>query len=59
MRRLPWAIDVVRVIGAVTREWNAEGPLFVIAAAALGLLLIGIHDAWGTVTHLASSQEAA
>jgi hypothetical protein len=26
--------------------------LFVIAAAALGLLLIGIHNAWDTVTHI-------
>jgi len=31
---------------------SAPGPLFVIAAAALGLLLIGIHNAWDTVTHI-------
>jgi hypothetical protein len=26
--------------------------LFAIGAAALGLLLIGIHNAWDTVTHI-------
>jgi hypothetical protein len=26
--------------------------LFVIGAAALGLLLVGIHNAWDTVTHI-------
>jgi hypothetical protein len=27
-------------------------PLFVVGAAALALLLIGIHNAWDTVTHI-------
>ena len=26
--------------------------MFLIGAAALGLLLIGIHNAWDTVTHI-------
>jgi hypothetical protein len=30
-------------------------PLFVIAGGALGLLLIGIHNAWDTVTHIVVS----
>jgi hypothetical protein len=30
----------------------AEPQLFVIGAAALGLPLIGIHNAWDTVTHI-------
>jgi hypothetical protein len=34
------------------RRTNAAAPLFVIGAAALGLLLIGIHNAWDTVTHI-------
>jgi len=29
--------------------------LFVVAASALGLLLIGIHNAWDSVTHLVTS----
>jgi hypothetical protein len=35
---------------------SAELPLFVIGAAALGLLLIGIHNAWDTVTHIVVSE---
>jgi hypothetical protein len=34
---------------------HIELALFVIAAAALALLLIGIHNAWDTVTHLVTS----
>jgi hypothetical protein len=37
---------------------NTSGalPLFVIAAGALGLLLIGIRNAWDTVTHIVVSR---
>lgn len=35
---------------------GGEIPLFVIGAAALGLLLIGIHNAWDTVTHIVVTQ---
>ena len=31
---------------------HAPWPLFVIGGAALALLLIGIHNAWDTVTHI-------
>jgi hypothetical protein len=31
-------------------------PLFIIGSAALGLLLIGIHNAWDTVTHIVVSE---
>jgi hypothetical protein len=34
---------------------TAPRSLFVIGAAALGLLLIGIHNAWDTVTHIVLS----
>jgi hypothetical protein len=29
--------------------------LFAIGAAALGLLLVGIHNAWDSVTHIVAS----
>jgi hypothetical protein len=35
---------------------GGEVPLFVIGCAALGLLLIGIHNAWDTVTHIVVTQ---
>jgi hypothetical protein len=34
-----------------------HGALFAIAGAALGLLLIGIHNAWDTVTHIVVPDE--
>jgi hypothetical protein len=34
---------------------NPRFALFVVGAAALGLLLIGIHNAWDTVTHIVVS----
>jgi hypothetical protein len=37
---------------------NAPVALFVIGAASLGLLLIGIHNAWDTVTHIVVSGSA-
>jgi len=38
--------------GAVLLRTSTQASLFVIAAAALGLLLIGIHNAWDTVTYV-------
>lgn len=35
---------------------GGEGPLFAIGSAALTLLLIGIHNAWDTVTHIVVTQ---
>ena len=40
-------LAVAGVMGAMEHT-----PLFAIAASALGLLLIGIHNAWDTVTHI-------
>lgn len=37
---------------AVFLRRNSHSASFAIAAAALALLLIGIHNAWDTVTHL-------
>jgi hypothetical protein len=45
------AYTALTLTAAVLRSKTQVG-LFVIAAAALGLLLIGIHNAWDTVTHL-------
>ena len=39
-------------------QTNTAVPLFVIGSAALGLLLIGIHNAWDTVTHIVVSESS-
>ena len=49
--------DTAEVYGAlaITAAFLRTAPqigLFVIASAALSLLLIGIHNAWDTVTHI-------
>jgi hypothetical protein len=49
---LPAAAYASILLAAVLLGRGAEGPLFVIAAATLLLLCIGIHNAWDTVTYL-------
>jgi hypothetical protein len=39
-------------LSAVFLRTDARLGLFVVAASALGLLLIGIHNAWDAVTHI-------
>jgi hypothetical protein len=56
---LPCAGYAALAIGAAFLRPSAPRGLFVIAAAALGLLLIGIHNAWDTVTHIVVPHEDA
>jgi len=39
--------------GGLLLFWDPRWPLFVVAAAALGLLFNGIHNAWDSVTYIA------
>ena len=52
---LPCSAYVVLALAAGFLLVKTELALFVVAAAALGLLLIGIHNAWDSVTHLVTS----
>ncbi|HEX4824199.1 MAG TPA: hypothetical protein VFV19_07780 [Candidatus Polarisedimenticolaceae bacterium] len=47
---LPFGSYVLLVIAAlvITRGWGA----YAVAAVSLGLLLIGIHNAWDSMTHM-------
>ena len=49
---LPWSAYAVLTVAALLLGTTPRAALFVIAAAALGLLLIGIHNAWDSVTHI-------
>ena len=54
---LPFVVYASLTAGALALR-GAERqtvPLFVVAAAALALLLIGIHNAWDTVVHIVVS----
>jgi hypothetical protein len=49
---LPCGVYAVLALAGAFLRTNARVASFVIAAAALGLLLVGIHNAWDTVTHI-------
>jgi len=51
------AYSALFVAGAVL-GWNSARALFVIAAAALLLVFVGIHNAWDTVTYVTVGQGA-
>jgi hypothetical protein len=50
----PCGIYVVLAVASFVLWSNAVLSLFVIAGGTLSLLLIGIHNAWDTVTHIVS-----
>lgn len=49
---LPLAAYAMLAGSAFAARWHARPALFLVAAAALLLLFVGIHNAWDTVTHL-------
>jgi hypothetical protein len=54
---LPCGLYAVLALAALALAMNAEAVLFVIAGATLGLLFIGIRNAWDTVTHVIANPE--
>ncbi|HEU4563994.1 MAG TPA: hypothetical protein VFS05_05060 [Gemmatimonadaceae bacterium] len=50
---LPCSVYAALLLSAVLLRPSTRGALFAIAGTALGLLLIGIHNAWDTVTYIA------
>ena len=49
---LPCSIYAALALTAPFLRTTTQLALFVIGAAAFGLLLVGIHNAWDTVTHV-------
>ena len=49
---LPVTAYLAVLIGGARFDTGAEGSLFAVAAAALLLICVGIHNAWDTVTYL-------
>ncbi len=49
---LPCCSYAALAVSGVLVHAGADRALFVVAAVALGLLFIGIHNAWDTVTHI-------
>lgn len=50
---LPCAVYAMLLVSAFRLHAAAPHALFITSAATLGLLLIGIHNAWDSVTHIA------
>jgi hypothetical protein len=53
---LPSIAYLTLALGALLLVSTTSTALFILGAAALGLLLIGIHNAWDAVTHLVVSR---
>jgi len=49
---LPFACYAALTVGAVLLCAHPQRASFVVGVAALGMLFIGIHNAWDTVTHI-------
>ena len=49
---LPFVTYAALTVGAVLLRAHSQSAPYVVGAAALGLLFIGIHNAWDTVTHV-------
>ena len=50
---IPWVLYAALSAAALFLVKWTQLALFVIAGASLGLLLVGFHNAWDTVTHIA------
>jgi hypothetical protein len=50
---LPFVVYAIFLTGAITMAWHPAVGLFILAAAVILLIFIGIRNAWDTVTFLA------
>ena len=48
---LPFAAYVTLMLSGFIGEWRARAGLFLVGAATLLLLFVGIHNAWDAVTY--------
>jgi len=49
---LPFVAYGTLLVAGLALHWSTAGPLLGIAAAALLLVFVGIHNAWDTVTYI-------
>lgn len=54
---LPMIAYAMLFVGAAGLSHDQPWALFVIGAAALGLLFVGIHNAWDTVAYVVSTEK--
>jgi hypothetical protein len=54
---LPCSVYAILMMTALFLQTIRLVAMFLIGAAALGLLLIGIHNAWDSVTHIVAKSD--
>jgi len=54
----PCALYAAIMVSAIFLPDGGDGSRFVIAAAVLSLLLVGIHNAWDSVTHIVGMKDS-
>lgn len=54
---LPLAAYAILAVGSFTLGSNAHRGLFLVGMAALGLLLIAIHNAWDTIAYIVLNRD--
>src|SRR5262249_35370074 len=52
---LPLIAYLSFLVASIVLRWHAAQSLFVIGAAAILLLFVGIHNAWDSVTYIATN----
>ena len=52
---LPLAAYLSFLVASIVLRWHAAQSLFMIGAAAILLLFVGIHNAWDSVTYIATN----
>jgi uncharacterized membrane protein len=55
---LPFGVYGTLAVAAILLPGHAQSALFVIAGVGLSLLLIGIRNAWDTVTYVVTGEQA-
>ncbi len=56
---LPFLAHLALIAAAVLLRWDANSSLYLVAADALLFLLIGIHNAWDSVTYIVVKHHGA
>ena len=56
---LPGLAYVILTVGAFMLGGNSHRALFLVGLAAIGLLLVAIHNAWDTITYIVMNRDQA
>jgi len=55
---LPFAAYATLFVSGIVANWHEVGALYVVAAVALVLMLVGIHNAWDAALYIAMAKRS-